>query len=184
MRLAALGRRRHTRREAIARVLVNALRLAQAAQVRPRGGGGMLAVGVLAREEEAFAYRPCELVVISTGAADGDVRVRATRVRVLAPVRDDTLAMKRAYLSTKGAAECGERLLGDPLGRVRAPRAHLMTKAIMRSTRRQLTHSATLSHTQARARSHTQPHSGETGRACHGLTAKVPDETQMSPGVP
>jgi hypothetical protein len=67
---------------------------------------------------------------------------------------------------------------------VRAPRAHLMTKAITRATRRQLTHSATLSHTQARARSHTQPHSGETGRACHELTAKVPDETQMSPGVP
>ena len=86
LRLAALGRRRHTRREAIARVLVNALRLAQAAQVRSRGGGGMLAVGVLACEEEALAYRPRELVVISTRAADGDVRVRAARVRVLAPV--------------------------------------------------------------------------------------------------
>eukprot|EP00308_Calcidiscus_leptoporus_P023196 CAMPEP_0119359542 /NCGR_PEP_ID=MMETSP1334-20130426/7411_1 /TAXON_ID=127549 /ORGANISM="Calcidiscus leptoporus, Strain RCC1130" /LENGTH=159 /DNA_ID=CAMNT_0007374239 /DNA_START=278 /DNA_END=754 /DNA_ORIENTATION=+ len=101
--------------EALAKSLVDALRLAQPAQESAGRRRGVLAIGRLAREEEPGANRPRELIVVSARSVCGDVAVRAKREGVLAPLAHHRATKLALHLTAEGAAERLERRVDDAL---------------------------------------------------------------------
>mmetsp|Transcript_52620 Transcript_52620/g.112572 ORF Transcript_52620/g.112572 Transcript_52620/m.112572 type:complete len:318 (+) Transcript_52620:386-1339(+) len=91
--------------EALAVALVDALRLSQAGEKGTGGRGGVLPVGRLAREEEARADWPGELVIVSATRIRRHVTVRSQGEGVLPPLADHRPTEEPLDLAAEGTAE-------------------------------------------------------------------------------